>query len=220
MKVIIIGCGRMGADLAYRLFKRGHDVAVIDQEDESFNQLPPDFQGRLYEGDGLNQDVLERAGIKNCDSVAVVTENDSFNIVASHIARVNYRVPHVVTRNYDPQYRPLYEAFNLQVVSATGWAAQRMEEMIYHSDLRTVFSAGNGEVELYEVTIPEGWNNQKLGKLIISQSCLAVSVTRAGRAFLPTTETILETGDVLLISATLTGIESIRSRVGLGEEEK
>ena len=68
----------MGADLAYRLFKRGHDVAVIDQEDESFNQLPPDFQGRLYEGEALNQDVLERAGIKNCDALAVVTENDSF----------------------------------------------------------------------------------------------------------------------------------------------
>jgi trk system potassium uptake protein len=220
MKVIVIGCGRMGAELAYRLFKRGHDVAVVDQEDESFNQLPADFQGRLYEGDGLNQDVLERAGIKNCDSVAVVTQNDSFNIVASHIAHEIYHVPHVVTRNYDPQYRPLFEAFNVQVVSATGWAAQRMEEMIYHSELRTVFSAGNGEVELYEVTIPEGWNNQKCGKLITNQSCLAVSVTRAGRAFLPTSETILETGDVMLISATLAGIEAIRSRMGLSQKEK
>ena len=59
----------------------------------------------------------------------------------------------------------LFEAFNLQVVSATGWAAQRMEEMIYHSELRTVFSAGNGEVELYEVTIPNAWNNQKVGQI-------------------------------------------------------
>lgn len=220
MKVIVVGCGRMGSDLAYRLFKRGHDVAVIDWEDESFNKLPSDFQGRLYEGDGLNQDVLERAGIKTCDAVAVVTENDSFNIVASHIARENYHVPNVVARNYDPQYRPLFEAFNLQVVSATGWAAQRMEEMIYHSDLRTLFSAGNGEVELYEVTITEGWNNQKLGKLITSSSCLAVSITRAGRAFLPTGETILETGDLLLVSATLTGIETMRAKVGLSQEAK
>ena len=107
MKVIVIGCGRMGSELAYRLFKRGHDVAVIDRKDESFNQLPSDFQGRLYEGDGFNQDVLERAGIKNCDAVAVVTENDSVNIVASHIARTNYNVTHVVTRNFDPQYRQL-----------------------------------------------------------------------------------------------------------------
>ncbi len=219
MKVIIIGCGKMGAELAYRLFKRGHDVAVIDKMDEAFNKLPSDFQGRLYEGDGLSQDVLERAGIKTCDAVAIVTEGDSFNIVASHMARTFYKVQNVVTRNYDPQYRPIFEAFNLQLVSATGWAAQRLEEMIYHAELRTVFSAGNGEVEIYEVTIPESWNNQKLGKLITGQSCLAVSLTRAGRAFLPTIETILETGDVLLVSATLAGVTTLRDRVGLQHEE-
>ena len=76
MKVIVIGCGRLGSELAYRLFKRGHDVAVIDQKDEAFNHLPPDFVGRLYQGDGLNQDVLERAGIKTCDAVASATESE------------------------------------------------------------------------------------------------------------------------------------------------
>jgi trk system potassium uptake protein len=219
MRVIVVGCGRMGADLAYRLFRRGHDVAVIDRDDESFNQLPADFQGRLYEGEGLNQDVLERAGIKTCDALAVVTENDSLNIVTAHMARSQYKVKNVVTRNFDPQYRPLFEAFNLQVVSATGWAAQRLEELLYHTNLRTVFSAGNGEIDLYEVTIPEGWNSQKLGKLITNQSCLAVSVTRAGRAFLPTVETILETGDILLVSASLDGVQSVSSRLGLTQEE-
>ncbi len=220
MKVIVIGCGRMGSELAYRLFKRGHDVAVIDRKDEAFNHLPSDFEGRLYEGEGLNQDVVERAGIKNCDAVAVVTENDSVNIVAAHMARTDYNVKNVVTRNFDPNTRNLFEAFNIQVVSATGWAAQRLEELIYHSELRTVFSAGNGEVEMYEVTIPEAWHNQKMGKLVANQNCLAVSVTRAGRAFLPSSETILETGDVLVISAALAGIEAIRDKLGLDREEK
>lgn len=218
MKVIVIGCGRMGADLAYRLFKRGHDVAVIDRHDASFNLLPPDFQGRLYEGEALNQDVLERAGIKTCDALAVVTEGDTLNIVAAHMASSRYKVKNVVARNFDPQYRSLYEAFNLQVVSATGWAAQRLEELLYHTDLRTVFSAGNGEIELYEVTISESWNSQKLGKLMVNQASLAASLTRAGRAFLPTAETILETGDVLLVSATLDGVQSIRGRLGLRQE--
>lgn len=219
MKVIVVGCGRMGSDLAYRLFKRGHDVAVIDRSSEAFNQLTPDFQGRLYEGDALNQDVLERAGIKSCDAVAVVTSQDSLNLVVSHIARSFYHVTLVVTRNFYPHYRPLYEAFNLQVVSATGWAAQRIEEMIYHSELRTVFSAGNGEVELYEITIPEHWSNQKLGKLVVSKTCTSVSITRAGRAFLPSPETVLEMGDILLVGATLEGIESLRERVGMKREE-
>ena len=220
MKVIVIGCGRMGSELAYRLFKRGHDVAVIDRRDEAFNHLPPDFEGRLYEGDGLNQDVLERAGIKTCDALATVTESDSINIVASHMARTDYHVKHIVTRNFDPNYRNLFEAFNLQVVSATGWAAQRLEELIYHYELRMVFSAGNGEIELYEVTIPARWNNQKLGKLVDNHICLAASITRAGRAFLPSPETILEKGDVLLVSATLEGFESVRDKLGLTQEEK
>ncbi len=220
MKVIVIGCGRMGSELAYRLFKRGHDVAVIDRKDESFNHLPTDFEGRLYEGEGLSQDVLERAGIKTCDALAAVTSSDSVNIVAAHMARTDYNVKHIVTRNFDPNYRNLFEAFNLQVVSATGWAAQRLEELIYHAELRTVFSAGNGEVEFYEVTIPESWNNQKLGKLVANQNCLPVSVTRAGRAFLPTLETILETDDVVVISAALTGIETVREKLGLNREEE
>ena len=126
----------------------------------------------------------------------------------------------VVSRNFDPNYRNLFEAFNLQVVSATGWASQRLEELIYHSELRTVFSAGNGEVEFFEVTIPETWQNQKLGKLVSNQNCLSASLTRAGRAFLPTPETILENGDVLVISATLAGIEIVRDKLGLDREEK
>src|SRR5512141_2779623 len=112
MKVIVIGCGRMGSELAYRLFKRGHDVAVIDRKDEAFNHLPSDFEGRLYEGEGLSQDVLERAGIKTCDTLAAVTESDSVNLVAAHMARTDYNVKHVVTRNFDPNYRNLFEAFN------------------------------------------------------------------------------------------------------------
>jgi trk system potassium uptake protein TrkA len=219
MKVIVVGCGRMGSELAQRLFKRGHDVAVIDHLDEAFNHLSPDFQGRLYVGEALNQDVLERAGIKTCDALAAVTEDDPLNLVVSHMARTHYKIQHVIARNYDPQYRNLFEAFNLQVVSATGWAAQRMEELLYHEELRTVFSAGNGEVEIYEITIPEGWNGQKLGKLVANQSCVAISVTRAGRAFLPTVDTVLEADDVLLVGATLTGIEAVRNRAGLNHEE-
>lgn len=219
MKVIVIGCGRMGSELAYRLFKQGHDVAIVDKSDESFNHLPSDFQGRLYEGDALNQDVLERAGIKNCDALAAATETDSLNLVVCHTARNFYKVPHIVSRNFDPLFRNLFEAFNLQVVSATSWGAQRMEELVYHSDLRTIFSAGNGEVELYEISIPQSWHGQKIGKLVTNQSCIAVSITRTGRAFIPTSETILETDDVVLIGATLEGIEALRKRAGLNQEE-
>ncbi len=219
MKVIVVGCGRMGSDLAYRLYKRGHDVAVIDIDEEAFNALPPDFQGRFYEGDAMTQEVLHRAGVESCDALVVTTNDDSQNLVIGHTVRTKYRVPNVVARNYEPHNRPLFEAFNLQYVNATSWAAQRLEELVYHTEIRTVFSAGNGEVEIYEVTVPPSWNGQPLTRLIDCPDCMIVAMTRAGKAFLPSTEIKMQTGDIITLSATLDGIEALWARLAKRPEE-
>ncbi|GAP20038.1 potassium channel family protein [Leptolinea tardivitalis] len=213
MKVIVIGCGRLGAELAYNLYKRGHEVSVIDNVPASFNNLPADFQGRLNEGEALSQDVLHRAGIEKADAVAAVTNSDSLNAVAAYIARSVYKVPNVLARNYDPRTRELFEYFGLQTVSSTSWGAQRMEELIFHSDIRTVFSAGNGEVELYEVVINDIWDGKTLNELIDCDDCLPVSLTRAGRAVIPSRDTKVRSGDVALFSATFEGIENLRRRL-------
>lgn len=219
MRVIVVGCGRMGSDLAYRLYKRGHDVAVIDVDEDAFNALPPDFQGRFYEGDGMAQDVLHRAGVESCDALVTATNDDSQNLVIGHTVRLKYKVPNVVARNYEPHNRPLFEAFNLQCVNATSWAAQRLEELVYHTEIRTVFSAGNGEVEIYEVTVPETWNGQPLTKLIECPDCMIVALTRSGRAFLPDPSDKLQSGDVINLSATLDGIEALWAKITKRPEE-
>lgn len=213
MKVIVIGCGRLGAELAYNLFKRGHEVSVIDIIPASFNNLPADFQGRLNEGEALSQDVLHRAGVEKADAVAAVTNSDALNAVVAYVAKTVYKVPNVLARNYDPHTREIFESFGLQTVSSTIWGAQRMEELIFHSDVRTVFSAGNGEVELYEVVVSEPWNGKTFNDLIDCEDCLPVSLTRAGRAIIPSRQTTLQTGDLALISATFEGIESLRRRL-------
>ncbi len=215
MKIIVVGCGRMGAELAYRLFQRGHDVAVIDTNTAAFNHLPADFQGRFYEGDTLSYDVLHRAGIEHCDALAAVTSSDALNLVIAHTAKKNFHVKNVVARNYDPNCRELYEVFNIQVISATGWAAQRLEEMIYHSEIRTVFSAGNGEVEVYELKVPEELDGKTLASLLDGTETVPVSLTRAGKSILPASEMILQENDVVHISATLDGITTLRQRVRL-----
>ena len=73
MKAIVVGCGRIGSQLAYSLYKSGHEVSVVDEEEASFENLPSDFQGRLHEGDAMNQDVLERAG---CEALRCVSCGD------------------------------------------------------------------------------------------------------------------------------------------------
>lgn len=219
MRVIVIGCGRLGADLSYRLFKRGHDVSIVDTVAAAFNNLPADFQGRTIEGDALNQEVLHRAGADHTDALCTVTNSDALNAVAGHIGKTVYQIPIVVARNYDPNCRDIFEVFDLQTISSTSWGSQRMEEMIYHSDIQMVFSAGNGEVEIYEVLIPEAWNGKNFNDLLGCDECIPVSLTRAGRAIVPNRETELKKGDVALISATFDGIRSLRERLLKLQEE-
>jgi len=213
MKTIVVGCGRIGATLAYSLYKRGHEVSVIDDNPNSFNNLPADFQGKIHEGDALNQDVLIRAGIASCDAVASVTNNDALNAVVAHIAKVEYKVPNIIARNYDPHMRALFEAYDIQVVSSTSWGAQRVEELMTDGDFRTVFSAGNGEVEVYELIIPLEWQGKTINDLIKCSSCKPLALTRAGRAFIPDMVTELHPGDILSVAATFDGINETRAQL-------
>ncbi len=218
MQIIVVGCGRLGSALAYRLFRAGHSVAVIDSSPASFNNLPPDFTGRLHEGDALSQDVLVRAGIENADALAAVTSSDAINAVVARVAREVFHVPNVVARNYDPRCRVLFEELELQVISSTSWGAQRIEEMLYDSGVHTVFSAGNGEVEVYEFVIPERWEGKSLEELLPNEECLPISITRAGRAMLPQPGLTIKGGDIIHVSATFNGSNCLRQKLLEGRE--
>ena len=214
MNFIIVGCGRVGAELSHHLFKRGHQVVAVDSNKEAFNRLHPDFRGRTLEGEGLAESVLERAGIREADGLAAVTNSDTLNAVVAHTAREFYNVPVVVARNYDPNLRAVLEAFGLQIVGSTFWGAQRVEELLMNPLQKMVYSAGNGEVEVYEVRIPEEWNGSKSGELLDPlKQCYPVALSRAGRAFLPDAGMKLQTGDLLNVSSTFEGIGALTARL-------
>ena len=214
MNFIVVGCGRVGAELCHHLFTRGHNVVVVDIDKEAFNRLHPDFRGRTLEGEGLAEGVLERAGIREADGLAAVTNSDTLNEVDAHAARTMYNVPNVVARNYDPNLRSVIEAFGLQSVGSTSWGAQRVEELLMNPSQRMVYSAGNGEVEVYEVQIPVEWDGRTLGELLGSlDQCYPVAVSRAGRSFLPESGTALQAGDLLAVSSTFEGIGALTARL-------
>jgi trk/ktr system potassium uptake protein len=210
--IIVVGCGRVGAELAFSLYQSGHQVAVIDQVGSSFANLDPEYRGRTIEGEVLSHDVLTRAGIEEADGLAAVTNSDSVNAVVGHMAKEVYKVGNVVVRNYNPRWLPMHEAFGLQVVSSTAWGAQRIEELLYQPLGRTVFSAGNGEVEIYELVVPEAWAGRRVGDLLAGTEAIAVAFTRAGRSVLPSADIELAPCDILHVSATLPGIEAVRER--------
>ena len=214
MNFIVVGCGRVGAELALRLYKSGHQVVVVDQNEEAFHRIGPEFRGRTVHGEALRKDVLDRAGINEADGLAAVTNSDTLNAVVAHAARTIYNLPMVVCRNYDPRLRGMLETFNIQVVGSTAWGAQRTEELMTGVSTRAVFSAGNGEVEVYDLVIPQEWHGRLWGDMCQGLGgFLPVAISRAVRAFLPTPDTRLEGGDVVNVSATFDGIKALRARL-------
>ena len=215
MNFIVVGCGRVGAELSFRLFKNGHQVVIVDSDQKAFNRLHPDFRGRVVEGEALSSDALERAGIDKADGVAVVTNSDTMNAVIGHTIRTHYpNVKQVVVRNYDPAMRDMLEAFGLQIVSSTAWGAERVQELLIDPSFRAVFSAGNGEIELYEIFITPKWDGKTISELTEGfADIICAALTRAGRAELPTAATMLKNGDVLTVSTTLNGVKILRSRI-------
>ena len=130
MKVVIMGCGRVGAQLAVLLDSEGHKVAILDTDDYSFQRLPSAFSGTALLGNGTDEDILKRAGIEEADVFVAVTQGDNRNVMAAQIAKHMFNVPKVICRIYDPLRRELYSTLGLEAFSPTTIFAQILKEKI------------------------------------------------------------------------------------------
>lgn len=130
MKVIILGCGRVGATLASTMDREGHQVSVIDASNDSFRRLDSSFNGETILGNGVDEDVLIKAGIKEADAFAAVTNGDNRNIMASQIAKEIFGVKKVVCRIYDPMRQSTYNELGLETICPTVVGAQMISESL------------------------------------------------------------------------------------------
>jgi len=130
MKVVIMGCGRVGAQLAALLDNEGHNVTVLDIEAYSFRRLPSDFNGTALLGNGIDEAVLKKAGIEEADIFVALTQGDNRNIMAAQIAKHIFNVPRVVCRIYDPLRQELYSTLKLEAFSPTTIFAQMLKEKL------------------------------------------------------------------------------------------
>ena len=125
-----MGCGRVGAQLASLLEKEGHQVTALDKDDNSFRRLPPDFKGTALLGNGLDEEVLKKAGIEETDAFIAVTQGDNRNVMAAQIAKEIFGVPKVICRIYDPLRSDLYTMLGLEAISPTTVFAQMLKEKL------------------------------------------------------------------------------------------
>lgn len=134
MKVVIMGCGRVGALLAQMLERDGHEVTVLDTKASAFDRLPPGFRGHALVGNGIDQDILRRAGIESADAFVACTQGDNRNVMAAQIAKHIFNVPRVVSRIYDPIREELYHELGLRTISPTKVGADLLMRAIQEEE--------------------------------------------------------------------------------------
>jgi len=142
MKTVIMGCGRVGAELATLLDREGQEVAILDIDPDAFGQLPDGFKGSCVVGNGIDQDVLRRIGLAEADAFVAVTPGDNRNVMACQIAKHIFDVPKVVCRIFDPIRQELYRSLGLETISPTKEVARLLKQALEREPAETPKSEG------------------------------------------------------------------------------
>ena len=215
MKVTIMGCGRIGSQVSELMAGQGHDVTVIDHNSNASGRLGPSFKGRVVQGLGFDRNVLIEAGIEQADAFVSASSSDNANIVAARIARNIFHVPRVVAQLYDPLRAEVYQRLGLTTISSTNWGAERICQMISHTDLDVLYTFGRSEVSLIMVEAPPQLIGKNVAQLSIPGEIMVVSITRNDQAFLPVRGTEFKKGDLIHLSVLSSAMDRLEEMLGL-----
>lgn len=215
MKIMIIGCGRMGAGLALFLTRSGHQVTVIDHDPAAFERLGRGFEGPTLRGDALAREVLVGGGIGQADALAALTPSDRINLVLARLAREMFRVPKVIARLYDPRHSEIYRRLGIQTISPVTLSIQRLSEILTFSRLDIVHSLGSGDVGIVETEIPPLLVGRKVQDLTIAGEIQVVAISRGTKTIIPALGTEFRQGDIIHIAAAVSSVDSLKALLGL-----
>lgn len=211
MRVLVIGCGRVGSALATRLAAEHHEVAVIDRNQKARRLLPAAFEGDFLVGNGYNRRALEAAGIDHADALIAVTSGDNSNIVSARTAKEVYRVPIVIARIYDPRRADIYRDLGIPTVASVRWTVTRVYQMLTHRHLEVEHSFGNGETQLVTSALPPYLIGRALSEIELDGAIRIVEVTRGGRSFIPTHAAVAEPGDLVTFAVAADALGQLRA---------
>jgi len=217
MKVIIMGCGRVGVQLARLLVDEGHQVAVIDYDASALTRLEPNFKGQKIVGVGFDKDVLIKAGIEHADAFAAASSSDNANILAARIAHNIFHVPRVVARLFDPQRAEIYRRLGMLTISSTTWGAERIRELLTSAEIDPIHSFGSGEVSLVNIEVPAQLVGRMVKDLTVTSEIAVVAVTRQGAAFIPTLGSQFKDGDIIHVAILASALDRFKTLLGLSE---
>ena len=192
-----MGCGRVGSSLARSLEKRGHSVAVVDMDVDSFRRLPPDFTGITVKGVGFDREVLVEAGIEGADGFAAVSSGDNSNILSARVVRETFNVDNVVARIYDPGRAEVYERLGIPTVATVRWTADQVLRRLLPAGSEPHWRDPSGSVRLAEVHVDRAWVGQSVEEIEDATGARVPFLFRLGTGIVPTRKTLFQDGDLV-----------------------
>lgn len=219
MHVVVVGCGRVGSELAGSLEKSGHTVAIVDKRASAFRRLPVTFTGRRVVGFGFDRDHLVEAGIERADAVAAVTSGDNSNILTARIARENFEIERVVARIYDPRRALIYQRLGIPTVATVAWTTdQVLRRLVPSTEVTHEWMDPSGKVCLVEFVVPAAWTGKKLAGLNEPGEFWLTAVTRFGAAEVVGSGIVGQEGDIVHFVAAVASLDALRARLEQGPE--
>lgn len=199
MYIIIVGCGRVGAQVATLLSEEGHNVVVVDKNVDSFKRLRHNFNGLTIVGNGFELDLLKEAGVEKADAFCALTNGDNTNIMAAQVAKKIFKVPRVIARVYDSVRAHIYESLGLEVLSGTVLFASMIRDKVVDRHLSS-FLVETGDMGVIELLAGDAAAGKKISELGIPNEFLIVTVIKKSDQhgqdlIIPLHDTQLEKGD-------------------------
>ena len=216
MYVIIIGCGRVGSELAKLLTNEGHDVVVIDKNQAALSRLGNTFNGVFLVGNGFDLSLLRQAGIEKTDAFCAVTNGDNTNLISAQVARKIFKVPKVIARVYDPQRAHIYRALGLDILSGTILFASLIRDKIVESRFSS-YLIESKELGVIEIEVQKPLVGKTIQDLNIPGEVLIVALRRVEGVIIPEPKTALREKDTVMAVVKVASLDKAREKFGIAK---
>lgn len=199
--VIVVGCGRVGSQLASMLSDTDSNVCVIDTSAEAFANLGRGFNGSTIQGIGFDEETLIRAGVEDATVVAAVTSSDNTNLMVAEVAKHLFNVPHVITRLFNPQHERAYMQLGLDFVCGTSLVAEQIYSKVTSGHGFHLDTLGECEVLKFSLDLSSLKRREvRVGDLERDHQVRIVAFERAdgSACSIPTRESVIHHGDTVI----------------------
>jgi len=214
MYIIIVGCGRVGAELAKLLSNEGHDVVIIDKNPTAFNRLGGAFNGLTMVGNGFDSETLKAAEMQKADVFCALTNGDNTNLVCAQLAKKIFSVPKVIARVYDPERAQIYQALGLDIISGTSLFAAMLRDKIIESRFSS-YLIETRDAGIIQIEVKDELVDAKVKNINIEGELQVVAIKRVEGTIIPRPDTILEKKDLILAIVKTESLEKIRKKFKL-----